>query len=320
MTVSVTNSHTGPSSPLLPFSTSQLKKMSILKIGIVQQSCTENKEENIAKSLRGIEACAAKGAQLVVLQELHTGIYFCQAEDVGKFDMAEPVPGPSTEIFGKAAKEHGVVLVSSLFEKRAPGIYHNTAVVFEKDGSIVGKYRKMHIPDDPAYYEKFYFTPGDLGFQPVSTSVGRLGVLVCWDQWYPEAARLMALAGAEVLIYPTAIGYESSDPQEEKDRQFGAWQVIQRGHAVANGLPLVAVNRTGYERDWSGVTGGIHFWGRSFVAGPQGEILYQAPMDEEVFEVIEIDRRRTEEVRRIWPFFRDRRIDAYEGLIRRYLD
>jgi N-carbamoylputrescine amidase len=294
--------------------------MSILKIGIVQQSCTENKEENIAKSLRGIEACAAKGAQLVVLQELHTGIYFCQAEDVGKFDMAEPVPGPSTEIFGKAAKEHGVVLVSSLFEKRAPGIYHNTAVVFEKDGSIVGKYRKMHIPDDPAYYEKFYFTPGDLGFQPVSTSVGRLGVLVCWDQWYPEAARLMALAGAEVLIYPTAIGYESSDPQEEKDRQFGAWQVIQRGHAVANGLPLVAVNRTGYERDWSGVTGGIHFWGRSFVAGPQGEILYQAPMDEEVFEVIEIDRRRTEEVRRIWPFFRDRRIDAYEGLVKRYID
>jgi N-carbamoylputrescine amidase len=294
--------------------------MSILKIGIVQQSCTENKEENIAKSLRGIEVCAAKGAQLVVLQELHTGIYFCQAEDVGKFDMAEPVPGPSTEIFGKAAKEHGVVLVSSLFEKRAPGIYHNTAVVFEKDGSIVGKYRKMHIPDDPAYYEKFYFTPGDLGFQPVSTSVGRLGVLVCWDQWYPEAARLMALAGAEVLIYPTAIGYESSDPQEEKDRQFGAWQVIQRGHAVANGLPLVAVNRTGYERDWSGVTGGIHFWGRSFVAGPQGEILYQAPMDEEVFEVIEIDRRRTEEVRRIWPFFRDRRIDAYEGLVKRYID
>ncbi|MEZ4994704.1 MAG: carbon-nitrogen hydrolase [Saprospiraceae bacterium] len=290
-----------------------------LKVGLVQQSCNENREENIEKSIQGIQSCAAKGAELVVLQELHTGIYFCQAEEVDKFDMAEPIPGPSTETFGQIARDLGVVLVLSLFEKRAPGIYHNTAVVLKKDGSIAGKYRKMHIPDDPAYYEKFYFTPGDMGFHPIQTSVGKLGVLVCWDQWYPEAARLMALAGAEMLIYPTAIGWESTDPKEEKDRQFGAWQTIQRGHAVANGLPVIVVNRTGVEKDWTEVTGGIQFWGQSFVAGPQGEILYQAPAHEPVSTVIEIDKQRTEDVRRIWPFFRDRRIDAYEGLLQRYL-
>lgn len=294
--------------------------MSILKTGIVQQSCTEDREENIRKSIAGIRACAAQGAELVVLQELHTGVYFCQVEETTRFDMAETIPGPSTATFGALAKELGIVLVTSLFEKRAPGICHNTAVVFEKDGSIAGKYRKMHIPDDPAYYEKFYFTPGDLGFQPVSTSVGKLGVLVCWDQWYPEAARLMALAGAELLIYPTAIGWESSDAQEEKDQQFGAWQISQRGHAVANGLPVVAVNRTGFEPDWSGVTGGIQFWGQSFVAGPQGELLFQAPADQETTAVIDLDKQRTETVRRIWPFFRDRRIDFYGGLLERYLD
>jgi len=294
--------------------------MSILKTGIVQQSCTEDRDENIRKSIAGIRACAAQGAELVVLQELHTGVYFCQVEETARFDMAETIPGPSTATFGAIAKELGIVLVTSLFEKRAPGICHNTAVVFEKDGSIAGKYRKMHIPDDPAYYEKFYFTPGDLGFQPIATSVGKLGVLVCWDQWYPEAARLMALAGADLLIYPTAIGWESSDAQEEKDRQFGAWQISQRGHAVANGLPVIAVNRTGFEPDWSGVTGGIQFWGQSFVAGPQGELLFQAPADQETSAVIDIDKQRTETVRRIWPFFRDRRIDAYEGLVKRYLD
>lgn len=293
--------------------------MSSTLVGIVQQSCSEDRRHNIEKSIRGIRACAADGAQLVILQELHTGIYFCQAEDVEKFDLAESIPGPSTEAFGAVAKELGVVLVLSLFEKRAPGIYHNTAVVIERDGSLAGKYRKMHLPDDPAYYEKFYFTPGDTGFTPVDTSVGRLGVLVCWDQWYPEAARLMALAGAEMLIYPTAIGWESTDPQDEKDRQFGAWQTIQRSHAVANGLPVIAVNRTGMEKDWTEVTGGIQFWGQSFVAGPQGELLYQAPADQEVHQVIAIDRDRTEVVRRIWPFFRDRRIDAYAGLLQRYL-
>ncbi|MCB9351755.1 MAG: carbon-nitrogen hydrolase [Lewinellaceae bacterium] len=294
--------------------------MTQLKIGLVQQANTDNRPANVKKSIAGIRECAEKGAQLVILQELHTGVYFCQAEDTRKFELAEPIPGPSTTEFGEVARELSIVLVTSLFERRAPGIYHNTAVVLERDGSIAGQYRKMHIPDDPAYYEKFYFTPGDRGFQPIDTSVGRLGVLVCWDQWYPEAARLMALSGAELLIYPTAIGYESTDPQEEKDRQFGAWQTIQRGHAVANGLPVVAVNRTGYEPDWSEVTGGIQFWGQSFVAGPQGELLYQAPADEEVNVVVEIDKQRTEEVRRIWPFFRDRRIDAYEGLLKRYID
>ncbi|PHN05873.1 carbon-nitrogen hydrolase [Flavilitoribacter nigricans] len=290
-----------------------------MKVGIVQQASTDDRQANIEKSMAGIRKCAAEGAELVILQELHTGIYFCQAEDVDKFDMAESIPGPSTDAFGELARELGIVLVLSLFEKRAPGIYHNTAVVMEKDGSMAGKYRKMHIPDDPAYYEKFYFTPGDMGFDPIDTSVGRLGVLVCWDQWYPEAARLMALAGAEMLIYPTAIGWESTDPQEEKDRQFGAWQTIQRGHAVANGLPVIVVNRTGMEKDWTEVTGGIQFWGQSFVAGPQGELLYVAPADEEVTHVLEIDKQRTEDVRRIWPFFRDRRIDAYDGLLKRYL-
>ncbi len=294
--------------------------MKKLRIGLVQQANADDRRANVEKSLAGIRECAGKGAQLVVLQELHTGIYFCQAEDTRKFEMAEPIPGPSTGEFGQLARDLGIVLVTSLFERRAPGIYHNTAVVLERDGSIAGRYRKMHIPDDPAYYEKFYFTPGDIGFRPIDTSVGRLGVLVCWDQWYPEAARLMALAGAELLLYPTAIGYESTDPQEEKGRQFGAWQTIQRGHAVANGLPVVVVNRTGYEPDWSEVTGGIQFWGQSFVAGPQGELLYQAPADEEVNAVVEVDKQRTEEVRRIWPFFRDRRIDAYKGLLKRYID
>ncbi len=291
-----------------------------MKIGFVQQACSTDKQANIEQSLAGIGECAAKGALLVVLQELHCGIYFCQAEETGMFDLAEPIPGPDTEVFAAAAKKYGVVLVTSLFEKRAPGLYHNTAVVFEKDGSIAGKYRKMHIPDDPAYYEKFYFTPGDLGFHPIQTSVGKLGVLVCWDQWYPEAARLMALAGAEVLIYPTAIGWESTDDPEEKSRQHGAWQTIQRGHAVANGLPVITVNRVGTEPDWTGVTGGIQFWGQSFVAGPQGEILFQASSDQAENVVLDLDKSRTEAVRRIWPFFRDRRIDYYEGLTKRYLD
>lgn len=291
-----------------------------LKVGLVQQACSEDKQANIQKSIEGIAACAAQGAQLVVLQELHTGIYFCQAEDTEKFNMAEPIPGPDTEVFSEAARKYGVVLVSSLFEKRAPGLYHNTAVVFEKDGSIAGKYRKMHIPDDPAYYEKFYFTPGDLGFKPIQTSVGKLGVLVCWDQWYPEAARLMALAGAELLIYPTAIGWESTDPREEKERQHGAWYTIQRGHAVANGLPVITVNRVGHEKDWTDVTDGIQFWGQSFVAGPQGEVLHLGSIDQEENIVVEIDKARTEAVRRIWPFFRDRRIDFYQGLTERYLD
>lgn len=294
--------------------------MSQIKVGLVQQTCSGDKKANIEKSLQGIAECAAKGAQLVVLQELHCGIYFCQAEDTAMFDLAEPIPGADTEVFAAAARRHGVVLVSSLFEKRAPGLYHNTAVVFEKDGSIAGKYRKMHIPDDPAYYEKFYFTPGDLGFQPIQTSVGKLGVLVCWDQWYPEAARLMALAGAEFLIYPTAIGWESTDSAAEKNRQHDAWFTIQRGHAVANGLPVITVNRVGVEPDWTGVTGGIQFWGQSFIAGPQGEILHLASPDAEENIVLEIDKNRTEEVRRIWPFFRDRRIDYYDGLTKRYLD
>ncbi len=292
----------------------------MLKIGIVQQTCSSDKQANIEKSIAGIADCARQGAQLVVLQELHCGIYFCQAEETGMFDLAEPIPGPSFEKFAAAAKMHNVVLVTSLFEKRAPGLYHNTAVVFEKDGSMAGMYRKMHIPDDPAYYEKFYFTPGDLGFQPIQTSVGKLGVLVCWDQWYPEAARLMALAGAEMLVYPTAIGWESSDETAEKERQHGAWFTIQRGHAVANGLPVITVNRTGMEPDWTGVTGGIQFWGQSFVAGPQGEVLHLASTDREENIVVEIDPQRTETVRRIWPFFRDRRIDYYGDITKRYRD
>jgi N-carbamoylputrescine amidase len=293
---------------------------SFLSVGLVQQANTPDRSSNWRISEREIRKCKSQGAQLVVLQELHAGTYFCQTEDVEVFDQAEPIPGPSTEFFGKLARELDLVLVLSLFEKRAPGLYHNTAVVMERDGTVVGKYRKMHIPDDPAYYEKFYFTPGDLGFKPVKTSVGTLGVLVCWDQWYPEAALLMALAGAELLIYPTAIGYESTDSPEEKKRQRDSWQISQRAHAVANGLPVVSVNRTGYEADPSGVTGGIQFWGTSFVAGPQGELLYEAPEKEPATKVVSIDRQRTEDVRRIWPFFRDRRIDAYQGLTKRYLD
>ena len=291
-----------------------------MKVGIIQQANTNDIQANIAKSLKGIEECKAQGAELVVLQELHCGIYFCQAEETEMFNLAEPIPSSSTQLFSEAAKKYEVVLITSLFEKRAPGIYHNTSVVFEKDGSIAGKYRKMHIPDDPAYYEKFYFTPGDLGFKPIDTSLGKLGVLVCWDQWYPEAARLMALNGAEILIYPTAIGWESTDKQEEKDRQFSAWQTVQRGHAVANGLPVVAVNRVGHEPDWTGVTNGIQFWGQSFVAGPQGEILFAAPNDSEINTVVVIDKQRTEDVRRIWPFLRDRRIDAYQDILKRYVD
>ncbi len=294
--------------------------MSNLKVGLVQQSCDRNRDNNIAKSIAGIRECAANGAQLVVLQELHTGIYFCQAEETDMFDLAETIPGPSTEAFSDIARECNVVLVTSLFERRAAGIYHNTAVVFESDGSMVGKYRKMHIPDDPAYYEKFYFTPGDIGFEPLQTSIGKLGVLVCWDQWYPEAARLMALAGADVLIYPTAIGWESTDTQEEKNRQHDAWQILQRGHAVANGLPVITVNRVGLEPDWTGVTNGIQFWGQSFVAGPQGELLHLGSAEKEENTVVEIDLARSENVRRIWPFLRDRRIDAYGDLLKRYRD
>lgn len=292
----------------------------MLRTGIIQQSNTGNIQDNIERLEKSIRQLAKKGAQIVVLQELHNSLYFCQTEETGLFDLAEPVPGPSTERFGQLANELNIVIVTSLFEKRAPGLFHNTAVVLEKDGSIAGKYRKMHIPDDPAYYEKFYFTPGDTGFEPVNTSVGRLGVLVCWDQWYPEEARLMALRGAELLIYPTAIGWESSDSIEEKTRQKDAWIISQRGHAVANGLPVVSVNRVGYEPDPSNVTGGIQFWGNSFVAGPQGEILIEAPTDAESNLIVDIDLNRPEEVRRIWPFFRDRRIDAYQGITKRFLD
>lgn len=291
-----------------------------MKIGIIQQTCTGQPEENKKKLAANIADVAARGAELVVLQELHNSLYFCQTENTALFDLAEPIPGPSTEFYGTLTRQHGIVLVTSLFERRAAGLYHNTAVVFEKDGSIAGKYRKMHIPDDPAYYEKFYFTPGDLGFRPIRTSVGCLGVQVCWDQWYPEGARLMALAGAEILIYPTAIGYESSDTPEEQERQREAWTTVQRGHAVANGLPVIAVNRTGHEPDPSGQTAGIQFWGSSFVAGPQGEMLYRAPVTEEVNEVVEVDLRRSENVRRWWPFLRDRRIEHFDGLTRRFLD
>ncbi|MBQ4035932.1 MAG: carbon-nitrogen hydrolase [Paludibacteraceae bacterium] len=289
-----------------------------MKVGLVQQANTADMELNKQNLVKGIYECAKQGAELVVLQELHNGLYFCQVEDTDNFDQAEPIPGPSTEMFGAVARELGIVLVLSLFERRAAGLYHNTAVVIEKDGSIAGTYRKMHIPDDPAYYEKFYFTPGDLGFQPIDTSVGRLGVLVCWDQWYPEAARLMALAGAEILIYPTAIGWETSDTDAEKTRQRDAWQTVQRGHAVANGIYVVTVNRTGYEADPSGVTGGIPFWGTSFVAGPQGEILAQASTDKAENLVVDIDLAHAEDVRRIWPFFRDRRIDYFDDITKRF--
>lgn len=290
-----------------------------MRIGLVQQANTADIQGNVERLKANIRRAASEGAELVVLQELHNGLYFCQTEDTRLFDLAEPIPGPSTETFGELARELGIVLVLSLFERRAPGLYHNTAVVLERDGSIAGKYRKMHIPDDPAYYEKFYFTPGDLGFEPIDTSVGRLGVLVCWDQWYPEAARLMAMRGADLLIYPTAIGWESSDTNEEKARQLGAWVTVQRGHAVANGLPVVSVNRVGHEPDPSGQTNGIRFWGNSFVAGPQGELLAELPNDEEKVRVVEVDMARSENVRRWWPFFRDRRIDAFGGLTERFL-
>ena len=289
-----------------------------MKIALIQQSNTANRAENTAKLEKNIRACAAQGAELIVLQELHNGLYFCQTEDPAVFEQAETIPGPSTETFGRLAKELSVVIVLSLFEKRAAGLYHNTAVVLEKDGTIAGKYRKMHIPDDPAYYEKFYFTPGDLGFEPIQTSVGKLGVLVCWDQWYPEAARLMAMAGAELLIYPTAIGWESTDSDEEKQRQKNAWVTVQRGHAVANGLHVLSCNRTGYEPDPSGATNGIQFWGNSFVAGPQGEIITEASNSDEMNIIIELDMARSESVRRMWPFFRDRRIDAFDDLTKRW--
>ena len=291
-----------------------------LKVGIVQQCCTADVEANKQKLAAHIAQLAAQGAQLVVLQELHNSLYFCQVENTDHFDLAEPIPGPSTQFYGELARRHGIVLVTSLFERRAAGLYHNTAVVLETDGSVAGIYRKMHIPDGPAYYEKFYFTPGDLGFHPIDTSVGRLGVQVCWDQWYPEGARLMALQGAELLIYPTAIGYESSDTPEEQERQREAWTTVQRGHAVANGLPVIAVNRTGHEDDPSGQTHGIDFWGSSFVAGPQGEFLYRAPKNEEVCTVVDIDLQRSENVRRWWPFLRDRRIEEFGPLTRRFID
>ena len=291
-----------------------------MKAGLIQQANTADVTANKNRLKENIKIAAAQGAELIVLQELHNSLYFCQTENTNVFDLAEPIPGPSTNEFGELAEELNVVIVLSLFEKRAPGLYHNTAVVLEKDGSIAGKYRKMHIPDDPAYYEKFYFTPGDIGFEPINTSIGKLGVLVCWDQWYPEAARLMALAGADVLIYPTAIGWESTDISEEKERQLGAWVISQRGHAVANGLHVISVNRTGYEPDPSGQTNGITFWGNSFVAGPQGEVLWMASNDTEEVQVVDIDIKRSEEVRRWWPFFRDRRIDAFGGLTKRFID
>ena len=284
-----------------------------MKIGIIQQHNTADRTDNCQRLAEKIRQLAPKGAQLIVLQELHNGLYFCQEEDVSIFDQAEPIPGPSTAFYGQLAKELQVVIVTSLFERRAPGLYHNTAVVLDKDGSIAGRYRKMHIPDDPGYYEKFYFTPGDLGFHPIQTSLGKLGVLVCWDQWYPEAARLMALQGAELLIYPTAIGFDPNDTPDEQQRQRTAWQTVQRGHAVANGLPVVTVNRVGNED-------GVPFWGTSFVAGPQGELLYEAPVDQETEAVVEVDMLRSEQVRRWWPFLRDRRIENYSEITKRYID
>ena len=291
-----------------------------MKVALIQMACSADVAQNKARLVARIEAAAAQGAELVVLQELHNSLYFCQTENVNLFDLAEPIPGPSTELFGQLAARLGIVLVTSLFERRAAGLYHNTAVVFERDGSIAGIHRKMHIPDDPAYYEKFYFAPGDLGFHPIQTSVGRLGVQVCWDQWYPEGARLMALQGADLFIYPTAIGFESSDTPEEQQRQREAWMTVQRGHAVANGLPVIAVNRVGHEPDPSGQTNGIQFWGTSFVAGPQGELLAQASDADEQTLLVDIDMQRCEQVRRWWPFLRDRRIDAYADLTRRYID
>ena len=294
--------------------------MRTIKIGILQQHNVADRTDNMMRLAKGIEDLAKRGAELIVLQELHNSLYFCQVEDVNNFDLAEPIPGPSTGFYGELARQFGVVIVTSLFEKRAPGLYHNTAVVIEKDGTIAGKYRKMHIPDDPAYYEKFYFTPGDLGFHPIETSVGKLGVLVCWDQWYPEAARLMALQGAEMLIYPTAIGYAEEDTPEEQQRQREAWTTVMRGHAVANGLPVIAVNRVGFEPDPSNQTPGIQFWGSSFITGPQGELFYRASEDEEESLVVEIDLERSENVRRWWPFLRDRRIDDYTEITKRFID
>ena len=294
--------------------------MKELKIGFLQQHNVADRKVNMMRLAEGITDLAKRGAELIVLQELHNGLYFCQTEDVENFDMAEPIPGPSTNFFGEIAKRNNVVIVTSLFERRAPGLYHNTAVVIERDGTIAGKYRKMHIPDDPAYYEKFYFTPGDMGFEPIKTSVGKLGVQVCWDQWYPEGARLMALAGAEILIYPTAIGYAATDTKEEQQRQREAWTTVQRGHAVANGLPVVAVNRVGFEPDPSGQTEGIEFWGSSFVAGPQGELLYRASDNEEESVIVNIDLEHSEDVRRWWPFLRDRRIDSYGDIVKRFIE
>ncbi len=291
-----------------------------LKIGFLQQHNVADRMDNMKRLAEGIAYLAKRGAELIVLQELHNGLYFCQTEEVENFDQAEPIPGPSTAFYGELAKQLGVVIVTSLFEKRTTGLYHNTAVVIEKDGSIAGKYRKMHIPDDPAYYEKFYFAPGDLGFHPIDTSVGRLGVLVCWDQWYPEAARLMALQGAEILIYPTAIGYAANDDEAEQQRQREAWTTVMRGHAVANGLPVIAVNRVGFEEDPSQQTDGIQFWGSSFVAGPQGELIYRASDNEEESIIVEIDMEHNELVRRWWPFLRDRRIDAYNDILKRFID
>ena len=291
-----------------------------MKVGIIQQSCSANINANIKKIIDGIKQAVNKGAELIVLQELHNSLYFCQIEDPKYFDLAETIPGKSTVVYSSIAKKFGIVIVTSLFEKRTSGLYHNTSVIIDKDGSIAGKYRKMHIPDDPAYYEKYYFTPGDIGFHPIKTSIGVLGVQVCWDQWYPEGARIMALEGAEVLIYPTAIGYESTDTQEEKERQRRAWQTIQRGHAIANNLHVIAVNRCGYESDPSGLTNGITFWGSSFIAGPQGEIIYESPANKDDIAVVEIDTSKTETVRRWWPFLRDRRIDSYGEITTRFID
>ena len=297
-----------------------MTKPTHLKVALVQQSNTDNAQDNMAKSIAGIRDAASQGAKLIVLQELHRSLYFCQTEDVDVFDLAETIPGPSTDILGALAKELNVVIVSSLFEKRATGLYHNTAVVLETDGSIAGKYRKMHIPDDPGFYEKFYFTPGDLGFEPIQTSVGKLGVLVCWDQWFPEAARLMAMAGAEILIYPTAIGWDPSDEKDEQTRQKDAWVISQRAHAVANGVPVISCNRVGHESDPSTQSEGIQFWGNSFIAGPQGEILAEANNSDEQLLVVELDQARSENIRRIWPYLRDRRIDHYQDLTKIYRD
>lgn len=293
----------------------------LLRAAIVQQTCAAERDHNLSASLRAIEAAAKQGAKLILLQELHTGLYFCQTENADYFDLAEPIPGPTTKTLSEVAKRLGVVIVSSLFERRAAGLYHNTAVVIDKTGEIAGQYRKMHIPDDPGYYEKFYFTPGDIGFKPIQTAVGKLGVLVCWDQWYPEAARLMTLAGAEILLYPTAIGWgtQETDPTE-KQRQRDAWMLVQRGHAIANGVPILVANRTGFEAALPGEERGIHFWGHSFAAGPQGELLAEAGQDEEALLLVDLDLHRNERVRRGWPFLRDRRIDAYHSITSRYLD